>query len=79
MHFHMTPSGTKADCFPLFFCYTNEFLLKQFLFLQILEINTVSSSSFAVPFTICCLIMLPQKAAFGQHQKSSFGVAAQKS
>lgn len=27
----------------------------------------------------CCLIMLPQKDALGQHQKSSFGVAAQKS
>lgn len=70
MHFHMTPSGTKAYCFPLFFCYTNEFLLKQFLFLQILEIDTRSSSSFAEPFTVCCLIMLAQKAVLGsQHEK----------
>lgn len=69
MHFHMTPSRTKADCFLLFFCYTNEFLLKQFLFLQILEIDTRSSLSFAVSFTICCQIMLAQKAALGYQPK----------
>lgn len=71
MHFHMTPSRTKADCFLLFFCYTNEFLLKQFLFLQILEIDTRSSFSFAVSFTICCRIMLVQKAALGYQPKKA--------
>lgn len=69
MHFHMTPFGTKADCFLLFFCYTNEFLLKQFLFLQILEIDTRSSFSFAVSFTI--LIMLARKAASGYQPKKA--------
>lgn len=71
MHFHMTPSGTKADCFLLFFCYTNEFLLKKFLFLQIVEIDTRSSFFFAVSFTICCLIMLAQKAALGYQPKKA--------
>lgn len=61
--FTWPPSGTKADCFTLFLYYTNEFLLKQFLFffLQILEIDTRCSSSSTVPLTVCCIITVEQK------------------